>query len=187
MQRYYYSESFSRFLTQKSEYILGCMDKANEFDLTLEQRGAWVEEIEIMKSIVSALGAEGQILFEYTIPRLGKRVDVVLLVKGVVFTIEFKVGADQFLVNDKEQVWDYALDLKNFHEESRDRIIVPILVATETPTKECSLGILSFSYYDDQVYYPLLSNSATLLPIIQRGRDGPAAGPGRTQLDGQPI
>ena len=168
MQRYYYSETFSTFLTQKSEYVLGCMDKMNEFDLTLEQRGAWIEEITLMKSVISALNCDGQILFEYTIPRLGKRVDVVLLVKGIIFTIEFKVGADTFLVNDKEQVWDYALDLKNFHEESRSRIIVPILVATEAPEKDCSLGMLPFSYYDDQVYYPLMSNAETLLPIIKK-------------------
>ena len=168
MQRYYYSETFSRFLTQESEYILGCMDKENEFDLTLEQRGAWLEEIEVMKSVISSLNSNGQILFEYTIPRLGKRVDVVILVQGIVFTIEFKAGADTFLVNDKEQVWDYALDLKNFHEESRDRIIVPILVATEAESSYCSQDVLSFCYYDDHVYYPLLSNSETLLPIIQR-------------------
>ena len=168
MQRYYYSESFSRFLAQKSEFVLGCMDKMNEFDLTLEQRSAWLEEISLMKSVISSLSTEGHILFEYTIPRLGKRVDVILLVEGIIFTIEFKVGADTFLINDKEQVWDYALDLKNFHEESHDRVIVPILVATETETQECSLGKNSFCYYDDHVYNPLLSNSNTLLPIIQR-------------------
>lgn len=168
MQRFYYSETFSMFLTLPGEYILGCMDKVNEFDLTLEQRGAWLEEIEIIKAIISDFQADGQVLFEYTIPRLGKRVDVVLLLKGIVFALEFKVGADEFLVNDKEQVWDYALDLKNFHEESRDRIIVPILVATEASSKECSLGETSFSYYDDHVYYPLFSNTKTLLPIIKK-------------------
>ena len=92
--------------------------------------------------------------------------DVVLLVEGIVFTIEFKAGANEFLVNDKEQVWDYALDLKNFHEESRDRIIVPILVATEAPDKSCSWGSSEFSYYDDRVYFPLFSNSRTLSSIL---------------------
>jgi len=166
MQRFYYNESFSRFLALPSEYILGCMDKANEYDLTIEQRGAWLEEITLMKEVVAELNEDGQIIFEYTIPRLGKRVDVLLLVKGIIFTIEFKVGADAFLVNDKEQVWDYALDLKNFHEESQNRIIVPILVATEAPNEDCSQGLLPYSYYDDYVYYPILSNSETLLPII---------------------
>ncbi len=168
MQRFYYNESLSRYLALPNEYILGCMDEANEFDLTIEQRGAWLEEITLMKKVVAELDEDGQIVFEYTIPRLGKRVDVVLLLKGVVFTIEFKVGADAFLVNDKEQVWDYALDLKNFHEESQHRVIVPILVATEAPREDCSVDILTFSFYDDQVYYPLLSNSDTLLSIIQR-------------------
>ena len=168
MQRFYYSGSFCEFLSTSNEYLLGCMDQANEFDLTIEQRGAWLEEITIMRSVLQVMQSDGQILFEYTIPRLGKRVDVILLVDGIVFTIEFKAGSDAFLVNDKEQVWDYALDLKNFHEESKDRIIVPVLVATEAPKEDCSLEQAIFSYYDDKVYYPLFSNADTLLPIIQR-------------------
>ena len=94
MQRFYYSESIAEFLARPAESILGCMDQVNEFDLTMDQRGAWLEEYEIMKHVLSELKEDGQILFEYTIPRLGKRVDVVLLMKGVVFAIEFKVGAD---------------------------------------------------------------------------------------------
>lgn len=167
MQKFYYSESFSCFLNQDAESILGSLSGQNEFDLTLEQRDAWNQEITIMKKVVGSLGTDGSIIFEYTIPRLGKRVDVILLLEGIVFTIEFKVGAKDFLVNDKEQVWDYALDLKNFHEESRDRVIVPILVATEAPETECQTEPGFFSYYDDQVYYPLFSNSETLLPLIK--------------------
>ena len=167
MLRYYYSEACQGFLNQNDNFILGKLGAHNEFDLTLEQRDAWQQEIVIMKQVVKGLGREGQIIFEYTIPRLGKRVDVVLLVGGIVFCIEFKVGATEFLANDKEQVWDYALDLKNFHEESRNLVIVPILVATEAPTKGCSTTQRIFSVYDDQVYFPLFSNAGTLLPIIQ--------------------
>ena len=175
MRRFYYSETCTRFLQQGAHTILGEMDSLNEFDLTLEQRDAWQQEITIMKQVVRDLGRDGQIIFEYTIPRLGKRVDVVLLVGGIVFAIEFKVGADEFLVNDKEQVWDYALDLKNFHEESRKRIIVPILVATEAPDNACSTTPGLFSYYDDHVYYPLFANSNRLLSIIQQvlGKEAP--------------
>ncbi len=168
MRKFYYSETCSRFLRADDNAILGEMGALNEFDLTLEQRDAWQQEITIMKQVVRELGSEGDIVFEYTIPRLGKRVDVVLLTGGIVFAIEFKVGSNEFLVNDKEQVWDYALDLKNFHEESRDRIIVPILVATEAPDKACSAGPGLFSVYNDQVYYPLFANSAWLLPTIQQ-------------------
>lgn len=163
MQRFYYSATCSSFLSQNAESILGRLSAYNEFDLTQEQRDAWLEEIAIMKDTLKGLGKSGQIVFEYTIPRLGKRVDVVLLVDGIVFTIEFKAGADEYLVNDKEQVWDYALDLKNFHEESRNLVIVPILVATEA--KEYSNSFLC--QYDDNVYNPLFSNSQTLLGIIK--------------------
>ncbi len=168
MRKFYYSETCSRFLRADDNAILGEMGALNEFDLTLEQRDAWQQEITVMKQVVRELGGEGDIVFEYTIPRLGKRVDVVLLFGGIVFAIEFKAGTNEFLVNDKEQVWDYALDLKNFHEESRDRIIVPILVATEAPDKACSAGPGLFSVYNDQVYYPLFANSARLLPTIQQ-------------------
>jgi hypothetical protein len=167
MQKFYYTDSFVHFLTQDAESILGNLSGQNEFDLSLEQRDAWCQEITIMKQVVKEIGHEGHLVFEYTIPRLGKRVDVVMLLKGIVFTIEFKVGAKEFLANDKEQVWDYALDLKNFHEESRDRVIVPILVATEAPGKDCQTEPGLFSYYDDQVYYPLFSNAETLLPILR--------------------
>lgn len=168
MQRYYYSATCASFISQDVNSILGRLSSDNEFDLTLEQRGAWIEEIAVMKETIKAINRDGHIIFEYTIPRLGKRVDIVLLVGGIVFTIEFKVGSNDFLVNDKEQVWDYALDLKNFHEESRDRIIVPILVATEAHDRDCSSAPDLFSHYDDKVYYPLFSNKKTLSGIIQR-------------------
>lgn len=177
MQRFYYSETCERFLEQDAESILGNLSKYNEFDLTLEQRDAWQQEILVMQQVIRSLDGDGHIVFEYTIPRLGKRVDVVLLIGGIVFAIEFKVGSSDFLVNDKEQVWDYALDLKNFHEESRNRVIVPILVATEALDKDCSIGPGLFSYYDDQVYYPLFSNSRTLLPIIRQVLDAEPAHP----------
>ena len=168
MHRYYYSDTIKAFLSQNSEYILGLLSKRNEFDLTLEQRGAWMAEIRIMKQVLNELGLNGQIIFEYTIPRLGKRVDVILLIQGIVFTIEFKVGSNEFLVNDKEQVWDYALDLKNFHEESRDLVIVPILVATEARANDCSFGFPIYCLYDDSVYNPLFSNSLSLSSILRQ-------------------
>ena len=164
MKRCYYDDSIPVFLSRKDEEILGVLSKDNTFDLTLEQRDAWMEEICVMKSILCKLGVQGHIIFEYTIPRLGKRIDVTLLVDCIVFCLEFKAGEDCFNANDKEQVWDYALDLKNFHEESADLTIVPILVATEAESID---NELVFSYYDDKVYEPLFANSKTLLPLLQ--------------------
>ena len=69
-----------------------------------------------------------RIIFEYDIPRLGKRTDVVLLYKGIVFCLEFKVGETRINEADVDQVLDYALDLKNFHRFIQDKVIVPVLV-----------------------------------------------------------
>ena len=165
MQRCFYRDSIKAFLSTSADTILGKMAEENQFDLSLEQRDAWVDEIHIMKKTLQELGLEGYILFEYTIPRLGKRVDVVLLVNGIVFPIEFKVGNDSFDANAKEQVWDYALDLKNFHQESQGRTIVPILVATEAESTE---NDFSPCVYDDNVYNPLFANAETLTGIIKK-------------------
>jgi len=164
MKRCFYDAPIQVFLSQKDEEILGVLSKDNIFDLTLEQRDAWIEEIQIMKDVLSELKVQGHIVFEYTIPRLGKRIDVVLLVNGIVFCLEFK-AEDRFMANDKEQVWDYALDLKNFHEESANLTIVPILVATEAKSID---NELVFSYYSDKVYEPLFANAATLLSLLER-------------------
>lgn len=164
MKRCFYDDSISGFLNRTDEEILGILAKDNTFDLSLEQRSAWIEEISIMKSILLELNKSGHIIFEYTIPRLGKRIDVTLLINGIVFCLEFKVGENVFNVNDKEQVWDYALDLKNFHEESSQLTIVPVLVATEA---EKLKNDLVFSYYDDKVYVPLFANTQSLFPLIK--------------------
>ncbi|MBR5703295.1 MAG: DUF2075 domain-containing protein [Bacteroidales bacterium] len=164
MKRCFYDAPIKGFLDQSVEEILGALSKDNTFDLTLEQRDAWMEEISLMKNVIRELGIQGHIVFEYTIPRLGKRIDVTLLTKGIVFCLEFKAGENCFNANDKEQVWDYALDLKNFHEESANLTIVPILVATEAESID---NELVFSYYDDKVYEPLFANSKTLLPLIK--------------------
>ena len=131
-----------------------------------EQKYAWFEEIKILQQVLLPWKEENaEIIFEYSIPRLGKRVDIVLLLRGIVFVIEFKVGQSVYLQADMEQVMDYALDLKNFHLDSHHRIIVPILVATEA--KVTSLD-LRFSVYDDHVYNPLMSNVDCLQNIIYK-------------------
>lgn len=101
------------------------------------------------------------IIFEYAIPRMGKRVDIILLFQGAVFVIEFKVGEKEYSNFAKDQVLDYALDLKNFHEQSHHRHIIPIVVATETSTIKNSL-----ISYDDLVYSPLFANKHNLKTVL---------------------
>lgn len=164
MPRYYYRNSIKDFLKSSDNEILGNLSLDNSFDLNSEQKNAWVSEISIMKGVLSSY-AEGHILFEYSIPRLGKRVDVIVLLHGIIFVLEFKVGENGFPRNNIEQVWDYALDLKNFHEGSHNKVIVPILVATEA--LETSLQF-SACIYNDKVYEPVCTNAKDLRSCIKK-------------------
>ena len=165
MARYYYASSLEDF--KSSDTVLQTLTKSSEFDITQTQRDAWIQEIQIMKEVLQDY-EHGQIIFEYDIPRLGRRVDVILLLESIVFTIEFKVGESDVLRQDLEQVWDYALDLKNFQEASHDRTIVPILVATKT---DAIYEILMLSQYNDDVYEPLVANERTLKYLISKSLD----------------
>src|SRR3712207_8807454 len=79
------------------------------------------KEIEILKRELTNC-KDGHLLFEYTIPRIGNRIDNVLIYNGIVFLLEFKVGESTYPNYAIEQVTDYALDLSCFHKEShKDR------------------------------------------------------------------
>ena len=101
----------------------------------------------------------GKIYFEYSIPRMGKRIDVLLVIGNVIFILEFKVGEREFGSHAIDQVWDYALDLKNFHESSHHAFIAPILIATKARSREINLFQ---TLQNDDVLYPILSNLETL-------------------------
>lgn len=164
--RYFYKESFRRFVDASKDAIFGQIALMDEGDSVSEQKYAWSEEISILQQVLQPWRNENaEIIFEYSIPRLGKRIDVVLLLRGIVFVIEFKAGQSTYLQGDMEQVLDYALDLKNFHLDSHHRIIVPILVATDA--KNYSHNIV-FSIYDDHIYNPLMSNVDSLQSIISK-------------------
>ena len=159
-----YNNSFSSFLSEAETSVFGTLCNNYHGDARTTTREAWTEEIIIIKQTLQQFSdRDGNVIFEYDIPRLGKRVDVVLLYKGIVFCIEFKVGESRILEADVDQVLDYALDLKNFHRFSQDKVIVPILVATNY--KDSSTEI-KMSVYDDQVVNPLVTNRNGIFNLI---------------------
>lgn len=117
MSRCLYNSSFEAFTSADENSVLGVLcDNYHGVALTTT-REAWKGEIDILKNTLQKYShSDGQIVFEYDIPRLGKRIDVVLLFAGIIFCIEFKVGESGILEADVDQVLDYALDLKNFHK-----------------------------------------------------------------------
>ena len=164
MSRCLYNSSFEKFNNTDSNSLLGILCDNYHGEALSTTREAWKGEISIMKEVLSEFtGKEGIIVFEYDIPRLGKRIDVVLLLEGIIFCVEFKVGKSRILEADVDQVLDYALDLKNFHKFSQDHLIVPILVATNY--RDTSTDI-RMSVYDDRVVNPLVTGKAGIAKLI---------------------
>lgn len=162
MKREYYSDSISNFLRSSAEVILGILVQNNDFTLIQTQRDAWIAEIAIL--YVALTPYEGSIYFEYSIPRMGRRIDVVILIGPVIFVIEFKVGDREFTTHAIDQVFDYALDLRNFHDASHQQFIAPILVATEARDV---VSIVAVTPQNDNILYPIKTNISLLGKVIE--------------------
>ena len=163
MARCLYHSSFQNFMKADNNSLFGTLCENYHGEAITTTREAWREEISVLKDALRNFDNDGEIIFEYDIPRLGKRIDVVLLLKGIIFCIEFKVGASRILETDIDQVLDYALDLKNFHKFSDDRIIVPILVATKYQNLSSNIQM---SVYDDKVVNPLVTGETGIANLI---------------------
>lgn len=159
MNRAYYSAAIGDFLLHPPAEILGRLTIASEFPVELSQGYAWEEEIRILKTALRPYSGAGKVYLEYAVPRLGKRIDAVALIRSTLFVLEFKVGERRFASHARDQVWDYALDLKNFHESSHDKTLAPVLVATDAPDAEIKP---ERSAIDDGVFRPVLASEQTL-------------------------
>ncbi len=130
VERAYYAATAADFIATSQAEVIGRLTEASEFSVDPSQRDAWQQEIALLHTVLQRYVEHGRIFLEFVVPRLGKRIDAVLLFPQAIVVIEFKVGATGFFRSDIDQVWDYALDLKNFHETSHTARIVPMLVAT---------------------------------------------------------
>jgi hypothetical protein len=161
MLNYYYSDSISKFIEKAPETIIGEISVNGRLGHISTELYAWEFQISLLKEVLK--GYDGQIFFEFSIPRMGKRVDCLLIIKNIVFVIEFKVGEKEFISQNVEQVWDYALDLKNFHKPSHNLLLVPILVATNA--KPSKIDIITTSHNDDLIN-PIKTNANDLAKTI---------------------
>ena len=162
MSRFFFGTDCSTFLALSTEEIIGRIAIASPFADEPTQQFACEREIKNFLSILS--GYTGKLYFEFNIPRMGKRIDVVLLIKSVIFVLEFKVGESDFNAAAIDQVWDYAIDLKNFHETSHEATIAPILVATQARAQGT---LIQTTIHDDNVLYPILTNVSELQSVIE--------------------
>lgn len=157
----YYKNSISNYINQNKDEILGIITKNDEFDSTFLQKQAWQKQISILKEALKNIS--GDIVFEYTIPRIGRRIDNVIITEGIIFILEFKVGEKLYNSTAEVQVRNYALDLSYFHKESHKRIIVPILISTGAQIKSIEL-----KQYKHNIYDVIYSNGSNLNEIIKK-------------------
>ena len=162
MRRAYYSATLEKFQSDQDDLILGELTRNHQFALEDLQRNAWISQILILKKSLTELPG-CYVAFEYAIPRMGKRIDIVLLYQGIVFALEFKVGEKNYPNPALEQSLDYAVDLKNFHDQSHSRAIVPIVIATEAVDND-----LAIQSYTDRVYHPIKSNQNNFVSHIKQ-------------------
>ncbi len=161
MRREYYSDSIAIFLKAAPDEILGKLVRSSDFPIEQTQRDAWLEEIAILHQVLSPF--QGVVYFEYSIPRMGKRVDVVILIGPAIFVLEFKVGEKEFSSSAVDQVLDYALDLKNFHEPSHEHLIAPILIATKA---KHTATVVATTPQNDKLLIPIKCNTGLLGSVI---------------------
>ena len=163
----YYCNSIPGFIKDTSASVVGQLVrhtvKFHAFDISTEQEEAWENQIRELQIRLEQHGIEGDIIFEYDIVRLGKRIDVILLIRHMVFSLEFKNGQSVFTAHDAQQAEDYAIDIKNFHKESEDLYVCPILIATDA--EPYAKKQLTGCYPDKQVYLQR-ENIETLVPKI---------------------
>src|ERR1019366_1056009 len=162
MNRQFYSNTISNFLNESNNEIIGSLSINNQFDSDKTQLDAWKSEIDILKETLQHF--QGQILFEFSIPRMGRRIDVVLIIENVIFVLEFKVGEKDFLSSALDQVWDYALDLKNFHETSHKHLIAPVLIPTEAKN---ILSNIVVTPHNDNLLFPIKACVINLKEVIR--------------------
>ena len=155
----FYADSLDAFLRASDDEVYAPLTSPHGYTLAPEQLSAWRLQLPILRAALRGLARVPQeqvpvpvgrstgprtadaapvppapwLHLEFDIPRLGRRVDAVLVTSTAVVPIEFKVGAKKFHQLDYEQAWDYGLDLKNFHAPSHAAAIFPILCATEAP------------------------------------------------------
>lgn len=174
-RRTFYSAPVPDFLQTEDATILGQLASRHgraHSELNTQQTQAWAAEIAILRKALSDLGTDSSgwsVLLEFQLHRLRKRLDAVVLLPGVVVALEFKIGSDQFAAADRRQVEDYALSLRDFHEYSQSRVVVPILCSSEETGVSGGTGVV------DGVAELLLTGGATLgEALVLAGRAAPA-------------
>lgn len=177
--RAFYSDLIEVFLRRSDAEVMGLLIQGSTFSVETTQRDAWLEQIRILRDTLAPYRGAGKVYFELAVPRIGKRIDVVAAIRHVLFVIEFKVGESDFTASATEQVWDYGLDLKNFHETTHHQMVAPILVATRAPSVPLRVATTN---HNDGLLLPIRAAATDLgraIATVLAHSDGTAIDPGQ--------
>jgi hypothetical protein len=167
VKRAYYGAPITDFIKADPDAILGQLAIGHSLDLEVTQKTAWLFQIQHLQNVLARHdqrnSPEEHVFFEFQIPRIGRRADVILLIQGTVFVLEYKVGSDSYDRTSINQVTDYALDLKNFHKASHDLAIVPVLVVTGALETQAQL-----TRAPDGVFNVVLATPTNLADLLLR-------------------
>jgi hypothetical protein len=165
IHRAYYHDTISDFLARSDDEVIGRLARSSPFADDQQSKGAWEREIAILRDVLAPYRGEGKLYLEFDVPRMGKRIDAVVVLRNVVFVLEFKVGAATHEPYAIDQVCDYALDLKHFHETSHRITLAPILVPTEAKPRAFAVGTTA---HGDGLLLPILACPANLAEAISQ-------------------
>lgn len=160
LSRAWYQSPIGDFCRNGHEVVLGRLLEHATQEVLPSQRDAWQEQYRLLRPALER--HEGHIFWEFAIPRMGRRIDVVLLIRSTLLVIEFKIGQSDFGSDAVAQVWDYALDLKNFHESSHALPIVPILFCSAAPRTPLDDLVMDH----DAVYRPVCCGNGQLAECL---------------------
>lgn len=166
--RAHFIASVQDFRSASEDSVIAALVGSSSFAIDTTQRDAWRAQLRVMRDALTSAPCDGLIAFEFVVPRMGKRIDVLLVLGAVVFVLEFKVGESQFTGDAMRQVWDYALDMKNFHSTSHHATIVPVLVATAA-ADEATQTLIEADH--DGVVRPLRATPAALPGLLRQVTD----------------
>lgn len=166
--RYYYGSTIAEFLESSISEIYGKISMHSPHSDNNDTKGSWLDEIGLLQETLQPYRNRGSIYMEYNIPRMGRRADAILLLDGIIFVLEFKTANSQFSRQALNQVWDYAIDLKNFQLKTLERTLIPIVIAPQERSRNCHVDLVRS---DDDVYLPLQVNKSMLSSLIENVLD----------------
>src|SRR5689334_5580451 len=137
----YLRRTINEFLREDSIAVIGILQQAYASDGFVSQytrqTRAWDKIVPEFQRVFAQLlesrpeAKDWTILLEYPLYRLRRRIDAVVLADGLILVVECKAGAAVFTAADRRQVEEYALDLRDFHAQSCNHQIVPVLWSTD--------------------------------------------------------